>query len=235
LEKDIRTDLFQCALILITTIALLIIPFQNGNPFPAILSLPDTYFNGTGYGIAFLIVALLAPLPSFIVRYDMWQRIIAAKNTKTAQKMLKFLAGGIVLFFAIFTFLGMYIQSQYHLSSSEMDNALFMLLSSHSYFYAIIFVCILAAVLSSADTMLNVASLSFSKFCFKKDWKKISATTPETTQEHISLKRKMIIVTIGIGIISVVVGYLLQDIVSLLIGAVSALTVLFPVIFNILL
>ena len=236
LEKDIRMDFFQVILMLITTIALLAIPFlQTGNPLPSLLTLPAEYFNGTGYGIAFFVVAILAPLPSFIARYDVWQRIIAAKSVNAAKKTFLFLSIGVIFFFAAFTFLGMYTQSVYHLSPSEMGNALFVFITSNgTYATSIALVCLLAAILSSADTFLNVSSISFSKLAFKKNREKISDNS-STPQEKTSLKKKVMISTIIIGLISIIVGYQFGSIVSLLIGAVSALTVLCPVIVHILL
>jgi Na+/proline symporter len=237
LEKDIRMDLFQVILILIATIALLAIPFiQTENPIASILTLPKEYFNGTGYGIAFLIVAILAPLPSFIVRYDVWQRIIAANNVKTAKKTFLFLSIGVIFFFTAFSFLGMYIQSIYHLPTNEMPNALFMFITSKgTYVESIIFICLLAAVLSSADTFLNVSSISFSKLVFGKSWTKVSTDNDSNNKEQNLLKRKIMISTVVIGLISIIIGYRFGNIVSLLIGAVSALTVLCPTIVNVLL
>lgn len=238
LEKDIRTDLFQFVLILIASVALLIIPFQqSASPLTSILSLPSNYFNGTGYGLAFLIVAIIAPLPSFIVRYDIWQRIIAANTVKAARRTFLFLTIGVVFFFAIFSFLGMYIQSIHNLTVKEMPNALFTFMESKdSYASAVILICLLAAVLSSADTFLNVSSISLSKLIFRAEWEKITITKDSTMQNQQGLlKKKTMISTVIIGIISVIIGYSFDSIVSLLIGAVSALTVLFPVIANILL
>jgi len=238
LEKDIRTDLFQFALILVATFVLVSIPFQQSeSPIASILTLPKHYFNGTGYGLAFIIVAIIAPLPSFIVRYDIWQRIIAANTVKAAKRTFIFLTIGVLFFFSVFSFLGMYIQSVHNLSVSEMPKALFIFMdSTQNYASAVILICLLAAVLSSADTFLNVSSISFSKLMFRSDWKRLSASNDDTvTKNHQSLlKRKTMISTVIIGLISIIVGYSFDSIVSLLIGAVSALTVLFPVIANIL-
>ena len=239
LEKDIRTDIFQVSLIFVSMLVLLIVPFTiSDNPFREILTLPQNYFNGTGYGIAFLIVVLLAPLPSFLVRYDIWQRVIAAKDTKTAQGVFKVLSIGVLLSFTVFSFLGMFIQSHFNLATSEMPKAIFQLInSSGTYVPAILLVCILTAVLSSADTFLNVASISFSKIAFKKSWAQISATNSivHLDEAKKKLKRQTMFSTVVIGVISIIVGYSFDSIVSLLIGAVSALTVLFPVILSILL
>lgn len=116
-----------------------------------------------------------------------------------------------------------------------MPNALFTFMESKdSYISSVILVCLLAAVLSSADTFLNVASISFSKLIFRANWDQISISSNSSTQNQQGLlKKKTMISTVAIGIISVIIGYSFDSILSLLIGAVSALTVLFPVIANI--
>ena len=225
IQKDIATDVLQVSLIILGSIFITLL-FIRSSTWSIINTLPSTYFTGMGYGPLFTLGAIIFLAPAFLVRLDMWQRIITAKTTKTAQWAF-FAAAPLTLFFYfLFTNVGMYSKA---IGAPQANVATLWMLSKlfTDYRYALIIVAFLAAVMSSADTFLHVASISFVKFLKKGLWYRYTHQE-NPTNEGKSLLRRLRLSTLGIGLSAVIITFLLPNLVDLFISAFSMLLICAP-------
>lgn len=227
IRKDIATDTLQLSLIIVGCIFISILFFKPST-WSAIGTLPGTYFTGLGYGLPFTLGAIIFLGPTFLVRLDIWQRILTAKTTRTAQ-LAFFVAAPLTLFFYfLFTSLGMYSKV---IGAPDSNMATLWALSKlfTDYSYALIIVAFLAAVMSSADTLLNIASISFVKLWKKKLWHRY-INEGNSTDEEKSLLKFLRLSTLGIGLLSVITAFLIPNLVDLFIGAFAMLLICTPAI-----
>lgn len=236
IEKDIRMDMFQFVLIVIATLIFFFLLILGGlGPLSSITSLPRKFFDGSAYGYAFLVVAIAAPFPALIVRLDIWQRIIAGRSAEVIRHGFIILALCTLVIYSMFGLIGMYVRATIPEVAARPDLAIYYFVDAEStgWLAGVLLICLFAAVLSSADTFLNSASLSLSRFLFASDWEKLRNETggerSKNTPLGASLRRRTIIVTLLTGVVAMILGIVLQSIVTLLVGAVSALAILFPV------
>jgi len=228
IRKDIATDVFQMILVFIGSLLLVSLLFKP-TTWTNISTLPATYFTGLGYDAVFLVGIVLFLIPLLFVRLDFWQRILAAKNEKVARKAF-FIAGPLTfLFYFIFTTVGMYAKS---LGIPEAKIATLGLLNQvfTGIPFVIVILAFLAAVMSTADTALNVATVSFSRLFKRETWHEYLAS-----QEHDKQLLKLVkILALLIGLVSVVVAFLIPDIVDLFVASFSSILILAPAIFALL-
>lgn len=228
IRKDIATDVFQMIVIIVGSLLLLSLLIKPG-VWDSISTLPNIYFTGLGYGVVMLIGVAIFFIPAFFVRLDFWQRILAAKNDKVAKKAF-FIAGFLTfLFYFIFTTIGMYAKS---LGIAEGKIATIGLIT-HTFSglsYIVIILAFLAAVMSTADTALNVAAVTFSRMFKRKSWNSYL----ENQTEDKRLLKFVKISAFLIGIFSVIIAFLIPNIVDLFVAAFSAILILAPATFALL-
>jgi SSS family solute:Na+ symporter len=195
----------------------------------SISTLPMTYFTGLGYGTVFLVAIILFFIPLLFVRLDFWQRILAAKNEKVARKAF-FVAGPLTcLFYFIFTTIGMYAKSS-GIAEAKIATLGLITQTFSGLAFVIIILAFLAAVMSTADTALNVATVSFSRLFKRKTWHRYLES-----QEHDRELLKFVkISALLIGIFSVITAFLIPNIVDLFVAAFSAVLILAPATFALL-
>lgn len=228
IKKDIATDVFQMIMVIIGSLLLISILFKPAT-WASIFTLPGIYFSGLGYGAVFLIAAVIFFIPLIFVRFDFWQRILAAENEKVARKAF-YIAGPLTfIFYFIFTTIGMYAKSSGILDSKIATLGL-ITQSFSGIFYVIIILAFLAAVMSTADTALNVASVSFSRLFKRKKW---ANYFDKKDNDKELLKFVKLSATI-IGLCSVVVAFIVPNLVDLLVASFTALLILAPAIFALL-
>ncbi|PIX88492.1 MAG: hypothetical protein COZ30_00670 [Candidatus Nealsonbacteria bacterium CG_4_10_14_3_um_filter_36_16] len=228
IQKDIATDVFQMIVVFVGSLLLVSLLFKPVT-WTSISTLPTTYFTGLGYGAVFLIGAIIFLIPLIFVRLDFWQRILAAKNEKVARKAF-FVAGPLTfLFYFIFTTVGMYAKSS---GIAEAKTATLGLITQtfSGLAFAIIILAFLAAVMSTADTALNVASVSFSRLFKRKTWHRYL----ESQEYDRELLKFVKISALLIGVFSVITAFLIPNIVDLFVAAFSAVLILAPATFALL-
>jgi len=96
--------------------------------------------------------------------------------------------------------------------------------------FAIIILAFLAAVMSTADTALNVASVSFSRLFKRKTWHRYL----ESQEYDRELLKFVKISALLIGVFSVITAFLIPNIVDLFVAAFSAVLILAPATFALL-
>ncbi|MCK4631949.1 MAG: sodium:solute symporter family protein [candidate division Zixibacteria bacterium] len=215
-KSVIITDFFQFILLIITSV-LILSPIFDGKTIQLLSSLPSEYLNGTGYGIVFLIGAALFLWPTLLARPDIWQRIRAAKNVKTAR--ISLVMSGIIIFavFSLFSTVGMVARAS--LTKYNAETVVFSFINDTLPVYGvyICFLAIIAAVMSSADSILNVLAQTSYDSIFRD--KKI-----RQNQDSQRLKA-LRVTTFFVGIIAVIIAFVFPNIVDLNIGGISTLLV----------
>lgn len=228
LRKDIRTDIIQIGLVLLASGIILFQMFKKGALGSMWPSLTKEHIFGTGYGIVFIIGAILFLTPSFIVRMDMWQRIRAAASDKASNRGF-WIAGIIACFFYLFfTTIGMWAFSEKlpdaRFATMELINQLF----QNPWVLGLIFGAFFAAVLSSADTFINNTSLFLSRMVFPNKW----VRRREENNDKFLLRYSRIF-AIGFIVFSFLLAMAVPNFVDLLVGAFSLLLIYLPIVLGI--
>lgn len=240
----IFTDKWQFYILSVSAVVIFIILTLNAD-FSAVKALDPSYFNATGYGVAFPIAILLFFSPSILVRTDLWQRIAAAKDAKKAQRAFFISAPILLLFYVMLTMVGIYgrvalgegVQSDtsgfVHFLSIMRGSSEGALGFGANVFLSILALGVFAALLSTADTNLNVISVAISKLLKRKDWKTFEDDTPDKiagprTEIEDKLLNTTRVVAVALGIASLLVAKLVPDIVNLIVAGASAIMVFLP-------
>jgi len=216
IKKDVATDIFQMA---VTGIGLVLICAYSGRILVTDYGqLPKSYFNLTGYGVLFPIGILLFFSPAFLGRYDYWQRIIAARDDASAKRGLWLSFPLIGFAYIVFCVLGLFVRAVApDIQPSQAGLwGLRTLLPGWAFLAAIL--AIYGAVMSTADTLLNVAGVSA--------YRLLSPVLP------LGMKRGSLLgvrlTTLGVGFSASLMVILAPDIVDLIVGGFSSLVILVP-------
>ena len=225
LRKDIRTDIVQVSIVFIATGIILWRILSNGVIGSMWAGLPPSHLLGTGYGAVFVIGAILFLTPSFLVRMDIWQRIRAARSD-TASKRAFWIAGIVSCFFYLFfTTVGIWAYTLRlpggRYSTLELINQQF----RSPVILAVVFGAFFAAVLSSADTFVNNASLFVTRIAVPRLWSRKQEQSAD--RALLNWSRGFAFVLIGVALL---VGVVIPNIVDLLVGAFSLLLIYLPTI-----
>lgn len=238
------TDKWQFYILSISAVVIFITLTLNAD-FSAVKALDPSYFNATGYGVAFPIAVLLFFSPSILVRTDLWQRIAAAKDAKKAQRAFFISAPILLVFYVLLTFVGIYGRAALG-EGAQPDTSGFVhflaimrgssdgtLSFGANVFLSILALGVFSALLSTADTNLNVISVAISKLLKRKDWKKFEDETPDkVTGPRTEIEDKLLnttrVIAIVLGVLSLLVAKAIPNIVNLIVAGASAIMVFLP-------
>lgn len=228
IRKDIQTDIIQMAVLFVALVFIIVQLFNKDVFFEVFESnhfiVPET----NNYGLVFIISSLLFLPPLFFVRMDMWQRINTAKTSKDAK--YGFLIAGVLsfVFYVLFALIGSYANV---IGSKEGQFAsLDTLLSLFDSPIALGFIigAFFAAVLSSADTLINNVSIFATKLIYPK------SNFSDEKSDSSNLLKVSRISAIILTLVSIVLSFAIPDMVDLLIGAFTLLLIFFPTIIGLL-
>lgn len=220
LRRDIWSDVTQSAIILICMGVIVGHELAAISPVDMMLRQPPTNLNGLGYGLVFLLGAVLSLTPSLLVRVDMWDRVGAARDARSAQNGLIIGAVISLLAFAFFTYVGMMARAS-GLSGGSFVTVEWIIQNVKSEIgLGIIVGGFLAAVLSSADTFLNVGTKGIYKLASHHGWVR-------------DLKGLRVIGAL-VAISAVLLAFLVNDIVDLIVQSLSLLLVFLPLVVGVL-
>jgi SSS family solute:Na+ symporter len=106
--RDMWTDVIQMAFITLGVGAILAAESSDSGLRPELAKLPPEFFTVGRNGILFFVGSLFFVAPTFLLRFDLWQRILTAKTDGVAKSA--FITSGVIafFFFAFFGLLGMY-------------------------------------------------------------------------------------------------------------------------------
>jgi Na+/proline symporter len=174
--------------------------------------------NGTYYGWMFLIALPLFLSPSVVVRMDIWQRLLAAKNEKTAKQMSLFSGLGMLPFYIIFPLVGMAVRVVIGGGLAPKDvTYIFVERHTGSFLLGFAVVGLLSALMSSGDSFLNLISISF-----VNDFIKSKKTSSYKKKFQIRLY------TILFGFIALVMALIFPKIVDLMVVGIGTIVIFVP-------
>lgn len=223
LRADIRTDVFQFIVMLFLLFIFLPIVIFIGGGFGALQFLPSTFLLGTDFAPPYVIILALLFIGIATFTYaDLWQRAYAGESKKTVKKAA-YISGILVfLFLLMAVLLGIY--GKILLPTSTPNTVLSDLLVHvlPAGLYGLILSGFFAAIMSSADTVLLITSMTLVHDIYRKGMNK--QMSEEAT---LKLSRK---VTFILGIMALIIALLIFNIVHLVIEAISFYVVLTPAI-----
>jgi solute:Na+ symporter, SSS family len=210
IHTDMKADAFQIVVMSIGAVVLLA-SLLGGVSGRSLSELPAGYITGTAYaGVGFLLVAIVVLPLSVFVSLDVWQRAFTAENPAAAKR--GFVGGGIAMavLFTVFSVIGTIVWLMF--PKIDPDSAILQAVTTilPKAFAGVVVVGLIAALLSTVDTMLLAAHVSLS----------------HDLQLGKKLPDQVSIVALGIG--AAAIAYVLPDIVKLLVSAFSSLLILAP-------
>jgi len=194
--------------------------------FERLSELPANFINGTFYGPVFLIALFIFLSWSVLVRMDVWQRILAAKDEKVAKRVSFWSGMGMLPFYIIFPLVGMTMKLvlDYSLTEDQSADVAYLFIDRHStgFIMAFAIVGLLSALMSSGDSFLNIISISA-----VKDFVGWGKKNGEVSKEKAHLMIR--IATIVFGLIALFISLVFPNIVDLMVVGISTITIFAPI------
>jgi len=223
LSGVILTDMVQFVAILVM-IVLVFIPgiINDTEVFEQLTELPANMLNGTYYGWIFLVALPVFLSWSVLVRMDIWQRILAAKDRRTARRVSLWSGLGMLPFYIVFPLVGMTIRV---ISDEALDpkDVAYIFVGRHSegMLFGFAMVGLLSALMSSGDSFLNIISISAVKDLV--GWK---------TKSNVKKRSQGLLIrlaTLVFGVIALGMALVFPYIVDLMVVGISTITIFVPI------
>lgn len=170
--------------------------------------------------LLFIIVAFLFWAPSLMVSMDVWQRIFAAKDKKTAMHSMQISGFIILAIFVIFTLIGILARILFPNINPELVAPTLVVKLLPKGLLGLGLIAILAALMSTADSMLIVTGVTLTKDIYKR-WINKKASD----KNQLKFARAS---TFVVGLVAILIGLKFQNIIALIGNALSSLTILLP-------
>ena len=223
LRADIRTDVFQFLVMLFLIVVFLPIVIIKGGGLEAVSTLPVSFLSGTEFAPFYVIIlAFLFLGASTLTSADLWQRAYAGDTARNVRWAMNITSVLVFLFLAMAVLLGIYgkILLPEIGSNFVVPELLKQLLPSG--LFGIIIAGFFAAIMSSADTMLLITSMTITHDLYQKTFRK------ELSPEKLLKVNRW--VTLVLGLLALAVALIVFNIVHLTIEAVSFYVALLPAI-----
>ncbi|MFA5127500.1 MAG: sodium:solute symporter family protein [Patescibacteria group bacterium] len=222
MRTDIIADNIQFFILALLIIILPCSVFLGGHNLPDFSSLSSSYLMGEAIGgWPFIIGLLLFYTPVPLVQTDIWMRIYSAKSPEAARRSIAISAFLILPFFIVFTVMGITA----HLLFPQIDsNAAMPQLISYFLMPGLKGIAIaglLAAITSTADSMLLISGMTVSKDI-------ICVISPNIEKNERKLLRIARISGATIAVLAVVFALAVPNIVQTMVNAFSMLMILLP-------
>lgn len=220
LKGDFYTDAIQFFVMMPVFIFLLIVIFTQVNIGTLFSNLPEGHLDLFNYsGPVFFFAGLLFGIPLLLVSMDVWQRIFAAFDEKTARRSF-FIAGFVkVLFIAVVVLIGLAAVSL--VPGVEGDASFFILMKEFlpPGILGLGFASILAIIMSTLDSLLMVGSATFTRDFYLHKFPALS-----------DIKQLMVgrVSVLVLGIIATFIAFIFQDIEKLLVVSAQIPLVMGP-------
>lgn len=226
-KKDIATDVYQSIWVILVVMVTSAAIFWKGNVFQSFAYLPENHLNGLGYGVLFPVGVLLFYSPAFVGRYDFWQRVISSRDARSAKKALWLSIPIILVTYCLFVYLGMFTKANAGDATVVNVSVLWALERIvPQWVFALVAVGLYAAVMSTADTLLNVSSVSL--------WKLSTSILKSRNVDPAAGLRRAKSMAFIVGILSVLVVLIAKSVVTVVVGALSSVVIFTPSILYIL-
>jgi SSS family solute:Na+ symporter len=222
LSGVIITDFIQFIVIILMIVTILIPGVWNEtNGFETLKQLPADFLNGTHEGWIFLIGLPLLLSPSVLTRMDIWQRTLAADSEKTAKRNSIISGFGMLPFYIIFPLIGMALRVNFGAGINP-DHAthLFLENNTNEFFMGFAIIGLLAALMSSADSFLNILAMTAVRDFTVKD---------SSTESKANTFKKVRWAVLIFGAASLAMALYLPNIVELFIAGITLNIIFTPV------
>lgn len=226
IRMDIIADNIQFVIMSLLFILLPAAVWDHGTVMERITQLPTDFLLGQGVGGWPFIIGLFIILPpGVLVAGDCWMRIYSAKSPEAAKKSFIISAFLVFLFVCLAAFIGLAARATF----PDLDpDASLMHMVAHYIppgMLGLIIAGLLAAILSSADSMLLVSGMAITN----------DLVAPFISKLHNS-ERKMLLTTrcvnVGLLLSALLLALALPDIVKIVVNATSVLVVLSPAVLH---
>ncbi len=223
LKGDIYTDAIQFSIMFLVLLGILLpLSLAKVGGLAAFSSLPASFFDPFAFfgGPIFSLIAFIIFLPFGLVSVEIWQRIYAATDARTARKAMIISGFLNVPFFIAAAIFGMSAFILY--PNIDRDFALFQLMKDvlPVGFLGLGFAGILATLMSTVDSLIVVGASALLKDIY------ISFINPKVSDEK-ALKLARLF-ALGFGTVAAVTAYIIADILQLLLASVMILLVFLP-------
>lgn len=240
----ILTD-FPQFIVLAFSAGILLITLISNTSWTTVKTISSSHFVPTGYGMVFLIGALLLFPLTLLVRSDLWQRISFSSSPKNAKNAFLLTIPCLLIFYAIFTGIGIIARAELGLGVRPESSGLAFftkILSDPTnptfipdILLSIVSIGIFAALLSTADTNLNIGSVALTKLLYLKKWKSFNLTIKfnDRFRGNIKVEEKYLIKRIRmvaaiLGICAWIFGLIYPNIVNIMVACAAILMVFLP-------
>jgi Na+/proline symporter len=223
LSGVILTDLLQFILLLVLMV-LVFIPgiWSDTDAFSRFRELPAEFLNGSFYGWSFIIALPLFLSPSVVVRMDIWQRILAAKNEGVARRVSIWSGLGMLPFYILFPLVGMTLKIMLSDPVEPRDvTYLFIARHSNEFILGFAVVGLMSALMSSGDSFLNLIAISAIRDF--SGWRKKKSLADK---KHIHGEIR--IAAIVFGFIALGMALMLPKIVDLMVVGLATIVIFVP-------
>lgn len=223
LRADIRTDVVQFFVMSTLVIVFLPVLVINSGGLESLTNLPISFLAGTEFAPLYVFIFGFIFLGATnLTSSDIWQRAYAGDTTQNVKWAMKISSILVLLFLAMAVFFGIY--GKILLPDVGPNNVVPELLNRllPAGIFGLVLIGFFAAIMSSADTMLLITSMTIVHDIYQKTFNK--QLSDEATL------RASRWVTLVVGILSLAVALIVLNIVHLAIDAISFVVVLIPAI-----
>lgn len=240
----ILTDFVQLMVLTLGSICLFVVVLLNTS-WSSVQSIANTHFPPTGYGYVFFIGALVLFPPTLLVRSDLWQRIAHASSATEARKAMFLTAPFLLIFYVMFTLIGIMARAELGPGVSAESSGLAFFHSivvpegasslAGTLLVSVVSLGIFAALLSTADTNINIGALALTKLLLPHSWSSFSKEVGQVarfegsrTQGESRLLRAAQLMSVFLGLLALGGALVFPDIVSIMVACASILMIFLP-------
>lgn len=225
IKSDFYTDAIHFGIMVVVLLGLL--PYEIGTASPdspGLSSLPSAHFDVFAYGgVSFFVAGILFGVAGVFVTMELWQRIYATRDAKSAQRTLVLSGVIIVVFYAISTYYGLVARAVAPTLVNP-DEALFVVFRRYlrTGYLGLGVAAFLAVCVSTINSMIMVVSATLTKDVYVA-WVRPSAVSRQ-------ILRTGRILTMIVGIVGLALAWAVRDIVALTVNSLFSLLILLPAI-----
>lgn len=223
LRADIRTDIFQSFIMLSLIFIFLPLLIVKSGGFSVIAGLPASFLSGQEFAPWYVFLfGFLFLGASSLISADLWQRAYAADTKKNAQWAMKWAGVIIFLFLIMGTMFGLFGKAVLPDATANTVVPELLKLYLPPIAFGVVLAGFFAAIMSSADTMLLVITMTLVHDLWQKTLNKQLSPT--------QVLRVSRWTTFILGVLAVLVAVTVSNVVHLAINAVSFFAALLPAI-----
>ncbi len=215
------TDVFQFLFIMLGLIVILPLAYLKVNAAGGLsTNLPPEFFNLSNWGIENIVGMFFVVVPVFLASQDVWQRVFAAKDLKTAKRSI--ISAGFIIF--IFTvcaiFIGLYGKVLLPDVNPQLIVPALITKVLGPGLIGIVLVGFLSAFMSSADSFIMVVQSSFVQDFYRGYFNK------DADDKQLLIVSR--VATAVSGAIPIIICILVPDFVKILFNILTWILILIP-------